>query len=124
MANASIRLDGVAKFYGEVLGVNRITLAIEPGITGLVGPSGSGKSTLMNLIAGLNRPSRGIVSVLGRSATNPSLFYRDIGYCAQYDAFPSGMTGAGFVTRCLRLQGHGRPARRRSRDSRARSRRA
>ena len=59
-----ISLEGVSKFYGEVLGVNRVNLAIPPGVTSLVGPNGAGKSTLMNLMTGLLRPSQGRVRVL------------------------------------------------------------
>ncbi len=51
--------ENVSKFYGEVLGVNRVNLSIPPGITGLVGPNGSGKTTLMNLMTGLIRPTPG-----------------------------------------------------------------
>ena len=58
-AAKQIVFAGVSKFYGEVLGVNRIDLTIGPGITALVGPNGSGKSTLMNLTAGLLRPTEG-----------------------------------------------------------------
>ena len=53
------RFDNVSKFYGEILGVNRVNLQIAPGITSLVGPNGAGKSTLMNLMTGLLRPTRG-----------------------------------------------------------------
>ena len=60
-----IVLENVSKFYGDVLGVNRVNLSIPPGITSLVGPNGSGKTTLMNLITGLIRPSRGQIHVLG-----------------------------------------------------------
>ncbi len=48
-----IIFDNVSKFYGEILGVNRVNLQIAPGITSLVGPNGAGKSTLMNLMTGL-----------------------------------------------------------------------
>ena len=57
--NDQITFDNVSKFYGEVLGVNRISLTIPPGITTLVGPNGSGKTTLMNLMTGLVQPSSG-----------------------------------------------------------------
>lgn len=109
---AEIRLDNVSKFYGEVMGVNRVTASFEPGVTGLVGPNGAGKSTLMNLIAGLVRPSRGHISVLGRAVENARLlrkariFSRDVGYCAQYDAFPRGMSGREFMAGSLRLYGY------------------
>ena len=57
-----IIFDDVSKFYGEILGVNRVNLQIAPGITSLVGPNGAGKSTLMNLMTGLLRPSRGKIT--------------------------------------------------------------
>ena len=57
--------DNVSRFYGETLGVNRVTLTVPPGITSLVGPNGSGKTTLMNLMTGLVRPTRGSIRVLG-----------------------------------------------------------
>ena len=104
--NAAIRLEDVSKFYGEVMGVNGITTTLEPGVTGLVGPNGAGKSTLMNLIAGLVRPSRGHIEVLGRSVEKARLFARDLGYCAQYDAFPPGISGRQFMVGSLRLYGY------------------
>ena len=63
--NDRIILENVSKFYGEVLGVNRVSLTLPPGITSLVGPNGSGKTTLMNLMTGLIQPTRGTLSVLG-----------------------------------------------------------
>lgn len=104
--NAEIRLDDVSKFYGEVMGVNGITATLEPGVTGLVGPNGAGKSTLMNLIAGLVRPNRGHIDVLGRSVERPRLFAGDLGYCAQYDAFPPGISARQFMAGSLRLYGY------------------
>jgi ABC-2 type transport system ATP-binding protein len=101
-----IAFDDVSKFYGEVLGVNRVHLAIAPGITSLVGPNGSGKSTLMNLMTGLLRPSRGRVSVLGRSPDEPEGFFRQVGYCTQFDRFPRGLSGRQFVLGYLRVHGY------------------
>ncbi len=101
-----IRFENVSKFYGEVLGVNRIDLEIGPGITALVGPNGSGKSTLMNLMAGLLAPSEGRVEVLGLDPTaSPEQLFRDVGYCTQFEGFPRGMTGWDFVHLYLRLHG-------------------
>jgi ABC-2 type transport system ATP-binding protein len=100
--------ENVSKFYGDVLGVNRVNLSIPPGITGLVGPNGSGKTTLMNMMVGLIRPSRGRVSVLGLTPDNPEELFRHVGYAAQYDAFPPGLTGYQFVEAYLRV--HGFPA--------------
>jgi ABC-2 type transport system ATP-binding protein len=96
----------VSKFYGEVLGVNRIDLEIAPGITALVGPNGSGKTTLMNLATGLVRPTEGRVTVLGRSPGRPEALFHDVGYCTQYDTFPRGIRGHDFVRLYLRLHGY------------------
>ena len=100
-----IVFDNVSKFYGEVLGVNRVTLAITPGVTSLVGPNGSGKTTLMNLMTGLLRPSRGHITVTGTPVDHPEVLCRKVGYCTQYDAFPPGLTGYQFVHSTLRLHG-------------------
>ena len=62
----TIVFDNVSKFYGEVLGINRVTLTFEPGITGLVGPNGSGKSTLMNLIGCLDTATAGTYLLEGQ----------------------------------------------------------
>ena len=99
--------ENVSKFYGDVLGVNRVNLSIPRGITSLVGPNGSGKTTLMNLLTGLIRPTRGSISVFGISAADPERFFREVGYCTQFDTFPRGMTGYGFVYSFLRLYGCG-----------------
>jgi ABC-2 type transport system ATP-binding protein len=103
--NDRIILDNVSRFYGEVLGVNRVTLSVPPGITSLVGPNGSGKTTLMNLITGLVRPTRGSIQVLGISPSDPEKLFRVCAYATQFDSFPRGMTGFQFVYSYLRLSG-------------------
>ena len=100
-----IVFENVSKFYGEVLGVNRVSLSIAPGITSLVGPNGSGKTTLMNLMTGLLRPSRGRITVTGTPADHPEALCRKVGYCTQYDAFPPGLTGYELVHATLKLHG-------------------
>ena len=106
MNDRAIVLREVSKFYGEVLGVNRVNLEISPGLTGLVGPNGSGKSTLMHLMTGLLRPSRGTISVLGVAPDCPEKLFQLIGYCTQYDSFPSGSTGLSFLNNALALHGY------------------
>jgi ABC-2 type transport system ATP-binding protein len=98
--------DNVSCFYGEVLGVNRVTLSIPPGITSLVGPNGSGKTTLMNMMAGLVRPTRGEVRVLDVSPNDPERLCHLVGYATQFDSFPRGFTGYEFVYAFLRLFGY------------------
>lgn len=103
-----ILLEDVSKFYGEVLGVNRVDLRVGPGITSLVGPNGSGKTTLLNLLTGLLRPSRGRVRVLGTPPTEVEDFFRKVGYCTQIDSFPRGFTGRSFLESFLLLRGWSR----------------
>lgn len=103
--NDRIIFEDVSKFYGEILGVNRVNLSIPPGITSLVGPNGSGKTTLMNLMTGLVKPSRGRVEVLGIATSDPENLFRIVGYSTQFDAFPKGLTGFQFVYSYLCLSG-------------------
>ncbi len=103
--NDRIILEDVSKFYGEILGVNRVNLSIPPGITSLVGPNGSGKTTLMNLITGLIRPTQGRVEVLGYRTNDPENLFKIVGYSTQFDSFPKGLTGLQFIDSYLRLTG-------------------
>src|ERR1051326_4289676 len=103
--NGTIVFENVSKFYGEVLGVNRVNLSLPTGVTSLVGPNGSGKTTLMNLVTGLVRPTQGRVSVLGLTPDEPEEFFRHVGYCTQFDSFPKGITGFEFIQQSLRLRG-------------------
>jgi ABC-2 type transport system ATP-binding protein len=101
-----IIFEEVSKFYGEILGVNRVNLSIPPGVTSLVGPNGSGKTTLMNLMTGLVRPTRGRIQVLGLHPDEPEKLFRILGYSTQFDAFPKGLTGFQFVYSYLLLAGN------------------
>jgi ABC-2 type transport system ATP-binding protein len=101
-----IVFDDVSKFYGEILGVNRVNLSIEPGITSLVGPNGAGKTTLMNLMTGLLRPTRGRINILGISPDEPEKLFRQVGYCSQFDSFPRGATGREFINMFLSVHGY------------------
>jgi len=99
--------DHVSKWYGQVIGLNDVTVNVPPGITGLLGPNGAGKSTFMKLISGQLRPSKGTVTVLGEPIwANPNLFFR-IGFCPEQDAFYDRMTGLEWVSALVRLNGFG-----------------
>jgi ABC-2 type transport system ATP-binding protein len=100
-----VAADHLSKWYGQVIGLNDITLAIPDGITGLLGPNGAGKSTFMKVVTGQLRPSKGSITVLGQPAwRNPALFLR-LGYCPEQDAFYERMTGLEWVAALVRLNG-------------------
>jgi ABC-2 type transport system ATP-binding protein len=107
-ADRMIIFEEVSKFYGEVLGINRVDLQIAPGITSLVGPNGSGKTTVMNLMCGLLKPSSGHISVLGTSPNDPEAMFRKLGYCSQFDSFPRGATAREFIEFYLSVHGYTR----------------
>ena len=105
MNAAVIASDHLSKWYGQVIGLNDVTVSVPPGITGLLGPNGAGKSTFMKLITGQLQPSQGSVSVLGEPIWgNPGLYFR-IGFCPEQDAFYDRMTGLEWVTALVRLNG-------------------
>ncbi len=100
-----IRVENVSKWYGLVVGVNRISLTIEPGVTGLLGVNGAGKSTLLNLMAGLLRPSSGSVDLDGKPLfANPEAL-KCLGYCPSPDHFYEDVSGLEFVAYLGRLSG-------------------
>ena len=97
--------EHLSKWYGQVSGLNDVTIQVPPGITGLLGPNGAGKSTFMKLITGQLRPSKGQVRVLGEPIWgNPALFQR-IGFCPEQDSFYDRMTGREWVTALTGLHG-------------------
>jgi ABC-2 type transport system ATP-binding protein len=110
MTDSAIVFSDVSKFYGEVLGVNRVTLDIPPGITSLVGPNGSGKTTLMNLMSGLIRPDNGAIRMRGLSPADPEHLMRITGYATQYDSAPRWSTGFSYIATSLLLFGFERKA--------------
>jgi len=109
-----ISLRAVSKWYGAVIGVNEVSLDVEPGITGLLGPNGAGKSTLMKLITGQLRPSLGDALVLGRPVAASAAARRHVGFLPEVDAFYEEMTGRRFVYTMARLSGLTRADARRS----------
>ncbi len=99
--------DHVSKWYGQVIGLNDVTVSVPPGITGLLGPNGAGKSTFMKLVTGQLRPSQGTLNVLGEPMwDNPALYFR-VGFCPEQDSFYERMTGRAWLVALLRLHGLG-----------------
>lgn len=105
MTGTVVSADHLSKWYGQVIGLNDVSVSVPSGITGLLGPNGAGKSTFMKLITGQLKPSKGSVSVLGEPIwQNPKLYFR-IGFCPEQDAFYERMTGLEWVTALVRLNG-------------------
>jgi ABC-2 type transport system ATP-binding protein len=108
MTTSIINVTSVSKFYGQVMGLNDVTVSFPKGMTGLLGPNGAGKSTMLKIITGQISPSKGSMKVLGQDPwDNPSLNLR-VGYCPEQDAFFKGMTGLQFVMFNARMMGETR----------------
>jgi ABC-2 type transport system ATP-binding protein len=101
-----VSTEHLSKWYGQVIGLNDVSLAIGSGITGLLGPNGAGKSTLLKLITGQLKPSKGSVRMLGEPVWGNPRVYERLGLCPEQDAFYDRMTGHEWVTALLRLQGY------------------
>ena len=100
-----IELDSVSRWYGNVLGLSRVSLAFEPGVTALLGPNGAGKSTLLKLISGLLQPSSGTVSVLGQNPfANPDVF-QTLGTVPEEEEFRARVCAIDWLSYLLQLSG-------------------
>ncbi len=106
--SAVIEEKNASRWYGDVIGINDVTLEFGPGITGLLGPNGAGKSTLMRLITGQLQASQGDVRVFGEPVWSNQGLFRRIGFCPDQDAFYENMSGIDFVRTLARLSGMSR----------------
>jgi ABC-2 type transport system ATP-binding protein len=105
-----IDVQGVSKWYGNVVAVNDITMSLGPGVTGLLGPNGAGKTTVLHMMAGFLPPSRGRVLVGGQPAwRNPSVYSR-LGIVSEREAAHGFLTGWEFVLANAKLHRLADPA--------------
>jgi ABC-2 type transport system ATP-binding protein len=116
--NPIVKFHEVSKWYGNVIGLNKLSIQVPAGVTGLLGPNGAGKSTLLQLATGQLFPTQGEVRVLGQSVWNRPSLNRFIGLCPEQDAFYEWMTGQDFIYTSARLSGMKRRA---ARDAAART---
>ena len=93
-------------WYGDVIGINEISLDIGPGVTGLLGPNGAGKSTLMKVLTGQLKAGTGRVRIHGEPVWNNAGVFENVGLVPEQDSFYEEMTGREFVTYLTRLQGY------------------
>jgi ABC-2 type transport system ATP-binding protein len=100
-----VHTEHLSKWYGQVSGLNDVSVRIPGGITGLLGPNGAGKSTFMKLMTGQLKPSKGVITVFGEPMWgNPRVYFR-VGFCPEQDAYYDRMTGLEWVIALVRLNG-------------------
>ncbi len=104
-AGAAVEVTDVSRWYGNVVAVNGISFALDPGVTGLLGPNGAGKTTLLNMIAGFLKPSAGEVRVLGKAAFGAPDIYRRVALVPEREAVYEFLTGYQFVQLSARMHG-------------------
>jgi ABC-2 type transport system ATP-binding protein len=103
---ALIQTSGLSKHYGQVKALEKLDLAIEPGIIGLVGANGAGKSTLLKILLGLLTPTSGSATVLGLDSVRDSRAIRHlVGYMPEHDCLPPDVSATEFVTHMARISG-------------------
>ncbi len=105
MANAAIRIEGLTKYYGSVVGIEDLTLEIAPGeVFGFLGANGAGKTTTIRLLLDLLRPTRGRASVFGVDCHHDSLNARlKIGYLPGELPIYRDLSAAGYLEYLARL---------------------
>jgi ABC-2 type transport system ATP-binding protein len=88
-----VELNNVTKKYPRQLALDNVSINLPGGkIIGLVGPNGSGKSTMLKLIAGLAHPTKGSVTVMGKTANR--MIASDVAYLSELDVLYSFYTVA------------------------------
>ena len=101
----SIR-DLVKVYPGPVTALQGIQLDVPNGMFGLLGPNGAGKSTLMRIVAGLQEPTSGSVTLDGDDIiANPEQVWDKLGYLPQDFGFFPHLTGRAMLAHLLRLKG-------------------
>src|SRR2546427_5545996 len=91
--SGTIEVQGLTKTFGEFRAVDDVSFVAEDGkITTLLGPSRSGKSTALRMIAGLERPDSGRITIAGEDQTKTSVQERRVGFVFQHYALFRHMT--------------------------------
>jgi ABC-2 type transport system ATP-binding protein len=104
--------DELSKWFGPKVAVSEVTIGFGPGVTGLLGPNGAGKTTLMRVIAGLQKPSQGSVSILGQDPREHPAIYQKIALVPEDEAVYERLTARRFVELAARLAKLDDPAQR------------
>lgn len=99
----TIVVTDLSKWFGLKVAVSEVTIGFRPGVTGLLGPNGAGKTTLLRVMAGLQRPSQGMVRVLGADPRQDTEIYRKISLVPEDESVYERLTGRQFVSLAARL---------------------
>ena len=106
---AAIETDALTKYYGDVRGIEDVSLTVERGeVFGYLGPNGAGKSTTIETLLGFLHPTSGAATVLGydvREEAEALAARERIGYLPDSPAFPADRTGAELLAHHARLRG-------------------
>ncbi|MCG5446799.1 ABC transporter ATP-binding protein [Micromonospora sp. NIE79] len=100
---STLSLTGVSRWYGNVVAVNDISMALGPGVTGLLGPNGAGKTTLLHMMAGFLAPSRGTVTLDDDPTWRNPDVYRRLGLVSEREAVQGFLTAYEFVLASAKL---------------------
>ena len=104
---AVVEANGIAKYFGQLLAVDDLTVAVEAGeVLGILGPNGAGKTTAVRMLTTILEPSRGSFAVAGIPHTRPDEIRRRIGVLPESAGYPGGQTGEQYLTYHARLYGH------------------
>ncbi|OFW52811.1 MAG: hypothetical protein A2V75_10935 [Actinobacteria bacterium RBG_16_70_17] len=105
MAEPTIEVREVSKWFGQKVAVSDLTCSFGPGVTGLLGPNGAGKTTLLRMVVGLLTPSTGTVTVLGRDPRRSPEVYRSLAMVPEEDAVYGFQTARQLVAYAAVLSG-------------------
>nr|BFE33271.1 ABC transporter ATP-binding protein [Actinomadura rugatobispora] len=101
-----IATDGLTMRFPRVTALDALTVAVEPGVVGLVGANGAGKSTLIKILLGLLPPSAGTASVLGLDIAREGGRIRErVGFMPEYECLPPDVSATEFVVHMARMCG-------------------
>ena len=107
-------IDRLSKQFQNKIAVDRVSLRLAPGVTGLLGANGAGKTTLMRLICGILRPTAGSVAFDGQDVGTEE-YRAALGYLPQDFGYYPDFSGLDFLLYMSALKGlDRRQARRRS----------
>ncbi|MEU6121067.1 ABC transporter ATP-binding protein [Streptomyces sp. NPDC047123] len=101
-----IATESLSKRFPRVTALDRLSMDIGPGVTGLVGANGAGKSTLIKILLGLSPATEGRAAVLGLDvATSGGEIRERVGYMPEHDCLPPDVSATEFVVHMARMSG-------------------